>query len=240
MRAVVNPAQSQVYLWVGMVLLLLLALLPAGDWPLASWLYQLGGEGWQWRHAGWSQFWLHDVLRVPLQLAVLLLWGLTLACYLPWVRRWVCRYLPGGPSALRYLSLSLMLSALLVQWGKHSLGVDCPWDLQGLGGVRLPHEWWQPLPVGQEPGQCFPAGHASLGYMWLGLYFVLAHYRPQWRYPALGLIIALALVLGAVQQLRGAHFLSHDVATAALCWWVAWGLARLWRWPSVGQGMSHD
>jgi membrane-associated PAP2 superfamily phosphatase len=33
-------------------------------------------------------------------------------------------------------------------------------------------------------------------------------------------------VFGIDQQLRGAHFLSHDLFTAMICWAVALGLSR--------------
>ena len=37
------------------------------------------------------------------------------------------------------------------------------------------------------------------------------------------------------QQLRGAHFLSHDIASLAVCWAVACSVDRLaaWRRPGV-------
>lgn len=37
----------------------------------------------------------------------------------------------------------------------------------------------------------------------------------------------LGLTFGITQQLRGAHFLSHDLWSAALCWAIAWETARL-------------
>jgi len=32
--------------------------------------------------------------------------------------------------------------------------------------------------------------------------------------------MALGLIYGIAQQLRGAHFLSHDLSTLAVCWFV--------------------
>lgn len=39
--------------------------------------------------------------------------------------------------------------------------------------------------------------------------------------PTLALPLTLGLVFGIGQQLRGAHFLSHDLWTAWLCWLCA-------------------
>jgi hypothetical protein len=36
----------------------------------------------------------------------------------------------------------------------------------------------------------------------------------------------MGVVFGATQQLRGAHFLSHDLWTAAICWFNSLG----WYW----------
>ena len=70
---------------------------------------------------------------------------------------------------------------------------------------------------------CFPAGHASAGYAWMALYFFFLATRPQWRWLGLAVGIVLGLLFGVVQQLRGAHFLSHDLWTAVICWSCALG-----------------
>ncbi|RYE95440.1 MAG: hypothetical protein EOO41_05650, partial [Methanobacteriota archaeon] len=73
---------------------------------------------------------------------------------------------------------------------------------------------------------CFPAGHASAGYAWVALYFCALALRPAWRMPALWMGIAAGLLFGIAQQLRGAHFLSHDLWSLAVCWGTA--LALYW------------
>ena len=42
-------------------------------------------------------------------------------------------------------------------------------------------------------------------------------------------VLLLGLVFGIGQQLRGAHFVSHDVWTLGLCWFIATTLALWWR-----------
>ena len=56
------------------------------------------------------------------------------------------------------------------------------------------------------------------------LYFMLLVVRPAWRWHGLAIGVALGLLFGVDQQLRGAHFMSHDVVAATICWTVALGL----------------
>src|SRR5690606_20864867 len=76
-------------------------------------------------------------------------------------------------------------------------------------------------------GACFPAGHASAAYAWFGFYYFAREYMPRWKWWALTAVCALGAVFGAGQQLRGAHFLSHDIWTLGLCWFIATGLYLL-------------
>jgi membrane-associated PAP2 superfamily phosphatase len=48
----------------------------------------------------------------------------------------------------------------------------------------------------------------------------------------LGFALGLGGVFGLAQQLRGAHFLSHDVWTLMICWLIALALYL----PMLGRG----
>jgi membrane-associated PAP2 superfamily phosphatase len=73
-------------------------------------------------------------------------------------------------------------------------------------------------------GGCFPAGHASAAFAYVGGYFVLR--RASVRAAALWLSVALVagLVLGVSQQMRGAHYMSHTLWTAWICWVVGFAI----------------
>jgi membrane-associated PAP2 superfamily phosphatase len=72
------------------------------------------------------------------------------------------------------------------------------------------------------PGHCFPAGHASAAFAFVSGYFVLRSVSPaQARGWLVGSLLA-GLLLGAAQQLRGAHFMSHTLWTGWFCWTTAW------------------
>jgi membrane-associated PAP2 superfamily phosphatase len=83
-------------------------------------------------------------------------------------------------------------------------------------------------------GHCFPAAHASSGYALIAFYFV---FRERSRLLARAGVVATVLaglVFGLAQQSRGAHFVSHDLWSAFLVWWISLSLyafafkARLW------------
>lgn len=124
------------------------------------------------------------------------------------------------------LALSVLLATLLVSLLKHLTHMDCPWDLQGYGGNRPYIGLFASRPSGLKASGCFPAGQASAGYAWVALYFFFLAVRPRWRWFGLGLGIAAGALFGIAQQLRGAHFLSHDLWTLMLCWSVALVLYR--------------
>ena len=67
---------------------------------------------------------------------------------------------------------------------------------------------------------CFPAAHPVAGYAWLAVGFVLypAARRRAWQSWAVA--FAVGTILGGVQVVRGAHFLSHVLWSA----WVVWGV----------------
>ena len=122
---------------------------------------------------------------------------------------------------LASLLVAVMLSTLLVAWVKSWTNMDCPWDLVRYGGDRRLIDLFALRPLGLRRGACIPAGHASAGNAWMALYFFFASVAPRWRWAGLAVGVGLGLLFGFTQQLRGAHFLSHDIWTAALCWATA-------------------
>ena len=121
---------------------------------------------------------------------------------------------------------SVLASVSLVAVIKRSWAMDCPWSLQRYGGSLPFVGLFQTRPVGMPPGGCFPSAHASTGFAWVALYFFLLQVRPHWRWAGLAIGLAAGSVFALSQQLRGAHFLSHDATTLMLCWTVALGLYR--------------
>lgn len=120
-----------------------------------------------------------------------------------------------------YLVTSMVTSVLIVAIGKALSHVHCPWDLALFGGDVQYIRTFSKLPENISTGRCFPAAHASAGYALVSFYFFSLSYFRKYRFIALGIALTTGILFGGAQQLRGAHFLSHDVWTLLICWYTA-------------------
>lgn len=192
--------------------LLLLAWDASGlDLTLAHWFGSASGfaleSHWLWRGV------LHDDIRLwPWAIEL----GLLMAIFLP-VGSF--RQLPMARRA--QLALTTLAALLTVSTIKLYSHTSCPWDLQAFGGVATYVSHWALGLRDGGTGGCFPAGHASAGFSFIGGFFAFRHVLPKtaWRWFA-GAMLA-GLVFGLAQQIRGAHYMSHTLWTAWLCWTVA-------------------
>jgi membrane-associated PAP2 superfamily phosphatase len=133
------------------------------------------------------------------------------------------------------LAVTTLLGALAVSILKAASHSSCPWELADFGGIAHYASHWSLQPDGGS-GRCFPAGHASSGFTFVGGYF--AFRRSDARLARLWLLAALGagLSLGLAQQWRGAHFMSHTLWSAAVCWGLACAVEALWprAWSAEG------
>lgn len=120
---------------------------------------------------------------------------------------------------LRVAWLGVMLACLLAvpalkQWSRTS----CPWSLSDFGGSvpYVPH--WLLTVVDGGPGHCFPSGHAVAAFAFLPLYFQWRDRRPALARTLLAAVLACGVLFGWAQLARGAHFPSHTMWSAWLCW----------------------
>lgn len=205
------------HLWwplLGMGLLIAAWTMTDADFWLADRLYAWQGGKWALKKA----FLTEDVIHIAGRDLSALAW----LGFLIWFV--VARFRAGMSNYRRplgYLLLATLAGALLVSWVKSWSNIDCPWDLFRYGGERPYIGFFSLRPIGLERGACFPAGHASGGYAWLALYFFLLVVRPSLRWWGLATGLTMGMIFGFSQQLRGAHFLSHDLWTATICWTVA-------------------
>ncbi|WP_246191550.1 phosphatase PAP2 family protein [Pseudoxanthomonas gei] len=193
------------------------------DFWLADRVYAMEGHAWTLQSGYLTQDLIHAAGRQASKDAwfVLLLIAIGSAL-VPAGRQWF--------RPLTYLLVATLLSTAVVGALKRWTNMDCPWDLLRYGGHHLYYGLFTARPAALGHGQCFPAGHAGAGYAWIALYFFFAATRPRWRGWGLGLGLAVGLVFGIAQQLRGAHFLSHDLWSLMTCWLVALALYRLMLW----------
>lgn len=138
-------------------------------------------------------------------------------------------------------ALSALLALGVVSVLKNLSSTSCPWDLAEFGGVARYASHWALGVVDGGGGRCFPAGHASAGFAFLGGYFSLRRRQPRAARWCLAGAVAAGLILGAAQQVRGAHFMSHTLWTGWLCWTSAWlydGVAGVLRRRRILAGLA--
>jgi membrane-associated PAP2 superfamily phosphatase len=122
---------------------------------------------------------------------------------------------------LLFLSLALTLAPLAVVLLKMSSPRHCPWSMQEYGGFAPRLSLFQAAPPGLPPGHCFPSGHASAGFALLAFYFA-GRTLGNRRLAHAGLWggLAAGMAFGMVRIVQGAHFLSHNLWSALVCWLV--------------------
>lgn len=106
---------------------------------------------------------------------------------------------------------------------------SCPWHLALFGGTADFFRIGDALPFHPGSGRCLPSGHGSVAFMWIGAVYASSRWLPQYTKRLIMLVVMLGVVAGGVQIVRGAHFLSHILLSAALCWSIAWTADVLWR-----------
>ncbi|XOF33337.1 MAG: phosphatase PAP2 family protein [Candidatus Electrothrix sp. YB6] len=120
-----------------------------------------------------------------------------------------------------YFFVATAAGPLLVGIGKKFTHIYSPWDLQLFNGPEPYIRMLDAVPANAPKGHAFPAGHASGGYCFLSIYFVLLRYRSAYRGYGLIFGLVLGLIFGLGQQIRGAHFPSHDMITVLICWYAS-------------------
>ena len=203
-----------------------LALLALLAWDFSGadlWLTRqiADGAGFAWRDAWLTRHLLHDGGR-------LFAFGL-LAVGLADVW-WLSRRRGPSRAERAWWTAVVFVSLLAVPAIKQLSATSCPWDLAEFGGVAayVPH--WQLGLADGGPGHCFPSGHAVAAFVFFGLYFLWRGHRPRLARAWLAGTLLLGLAFGAAQVLRGAHYLSHVLWTAWICWALAAGASAAWRW----------
>lgn len=179
-------------------------------------------------------FWMSTVLHTGARNASVVLFVVMWALALAWPRG---QHPQLGTRGQRlWLLTGVTLSLLLISGLKAVSATSCPWGLAEFGGVAQYVSHWDWGHTDGGRGRCFPGGHASSAFAYLALLPPLllasnSHTRRQARLALWG-VMAAGLLLGLVQTLRGAHFVSHTLWTAWLCW------ATAWLWFAIGQWFS--
>ena len=108
-----------------------------------------------------------------------------------------------------YMFWVSILSTGLIGLLKSQSGHACPWNMTHATASGFVWDF------SAIKGHCFPGGHASTGFALMTGFFVYRLVQPirAWFYLLAG--IALGMMMGWGQMMRGAHFLSHNL-------WTGW------------------
>lgn len=116
--------------------------------------------------------------------------------------------------------VAMALGPAVVASLKLVTGPRCPWDLIEFGGHAQAATAW--FVGAADAGRCFPSGHASGGFALIALYFAgLAIGDARLRRVGLWAGLVAGFVFGGIRIVQGAHFLSHNLWSAAVVWAVA-------------------
>jgi len=185
-----------------------------------SHFYDFQGQNWPFEH-----HWLFDT--------VIHTWGqdFSKGMVLVWFSCFVLSFFKDGLKKHRkligYILPATAVGPILVSISKSLTHIYTPWDLQLFHGAQPYIRILDHVPAGLPVGHAFPSGHASGGYGFFSLYFLLLYLQSPRRGYGFLCASGLGLVFGIGQQIRGAHFPSHDLFSMVLCWYGALAMYSL-------------
>ena len=180
------------------------------DLALADMMFDFRVHQFPWQHAWLTERFGHGILKTLLTL---------LGAVPPAACAWDVLRRRRGRSALpawwrlrlRLLSGCVILVPLLTSMLKRASRSHCPWELERYGGYQPYYRLLEQMPGWVESGHCLPGGHASSALWLVG---VAVFWLPHGARKAAGVVLAALGFGGAVgwmQQMRGAHFLTHTL-----------------------------
>lgn len=203
--------------WPGMLFALVLGTLILGhfDRPIANALFYSAHSGWL--GAGAGDWWAHDLIHdagrwLPRGVGAAALVGWLASFKVDWLKPW--------RREIGFAFVGMALAIVLVGLLKEVTNVDCPWDLAGFGGTRPYVSLFGDRPDALPRAACFPGAHSSSGFALLAVYFALRARARRASKAALVVAVAIGVSFALGQEARGAHFLTDDLASAALVWFV--------------------
>ena len=126
-------------------------------------------------------------------------------------------------------SARLIVTMLLIGIGPLVVGIlkatsahSCPWDLIEYGGKAMSFPLFGAVPALPGPGRCFPAGTpraVSRSWRCFSCFIRSVRASPRWCWCG---GIALGMVMGFGQIMRGAHFLTHNLWAGWWVWLTSW------------------
>lgn len=202
------------------------------DIILADAMFDSATRSFPWRH-----HWLADQFAHRWLKSALVLLGALVVIATVWdairpMRRWS----PDFRIRLRLLACSAALVPLIISSLKRISVLHCPWDIDRYGGFAPYVRLLDAMPAGFSAGHCFPAGHASSALWLVAIAVFWLPHRPHRACAVGGAMLMFGFALGWLQQMRGAHFLSHTLWSV----WLAYAIvALLYAFFIRGEAREH-
>lgn len=130
-----------------------------------------------------------------------------------------------------WLVTTLVCLAVISLMKRASL-TSCPFDLAEFGGAAhaaYVSHWAFGIRDGGG-GHCFPSGHASAAFAYLAGAWALRRAYPRAALAWGAVVVTLGVIYGVGQMMRGAHYPSHTMWTAWICWALTLAAAHLGPW----------
>lgn len=178
------------------------------DLTLADALYDPTAGAFPWRDAWLTDMFSHRILKGGLTALAALFIAAAIGDAI-WPHAALDR--PLARLRLRIIAWSAAGVPLLISLLKQNSDAHCPWDLARYGGTQPYVRLFETLPLDVLPGHCLPAGHASSALWLISLAVLWLPGQPRKACRLAALAVALGLALGWMQQMRGAHFLTHTL-----------------------------
>jgi membrane-associated PAP2 superfamily phosphatase len=181
------------------------------DLALADWMFDRTSHSFPWKDTWFASVFVHQWLKYFFIAVGFALLG-TAVIEIGFAAH---RFDPVVQRKLAVVAAAYILVPLVVSLVKNHSVHYCPWDLERYGGFAPYVRIFEHLPLGFADGHCFPAGHASSALWVAALAVFWLPDRPRAAAYVFAVGLLPGLFLGWVQQMRGAHFLTHTL-------WSAW------------------
>lgn len=132
---------------------------------------------------------------------------------------------PGRAERWRWIAVMLLVIVAVPAIKRFSL-TSCPWDLSVFGGTAQYVSHWRLGVADGGGGHCFPSGHAVAAFGFFGLYFLWRPHDAKVARIWLAAVLLAGALFGTAQLARGAHYPSHTLWSAWLCWVVCVAAAQ--------------
>jgi membrane-associated PAP2 superfamily phosphatase len=185
------------------------------DLVLATPYYDAANHTFPWRYAWVSKYFIHRYLKYGLLMVGTGVWIVALSMRF---RAQLPHFLVTHRRRWWFVAWCFVAVPITIGVLRRMSPMHCPWEVSDFGGYAPYFDLFSAVPAGIRAGHCFPAAFVASG-SWLLGFALLWYPEHKLRSRTIGIAaLALSFALGWVQQMRGAHFLSHTLWSL----WVSW------------------